>query len=96
MVDGERKITFYKPLPTSSAGKKFQIRSRVLGVYDKGKASVVEIEQSLVDEKGDVYTKVIGSSFYVGQGNWGGPKGINSSYTVGYVQILTQNQAPAR
>ncbi|KAL1978448.1 hypothetical protein VTN31DRAFT_1307 [Thermomyces dupontii] len=75
VVDGERKIIFYKPLPTSSDGKKFQIRSRVLGVYDKGKASVVEIEQALVDEKGDVYTKVIGSSFYVGQGNWGGPKG---------------------
>lgn len=85
VVDGERKIIFYKPLPTSSDGKKFQIRSRVLGVYDKGKASVVEIEQALVDEKGDVYTKVIGSSFYVGQGNWGGPKGtttINSENVV--------------
>ena len=69
VVDGERKIIFYKPLPTSSDGKKFQIRSRVLGVY----------------EKGDVYTKVIGSSFYVGQGNWGGPKGtttINSENVV--------------
>ena len=24
---------------------------------------------------GDVYTRVIGSGFFIGQGNWGGPKG---------------------
>lgn len=48
-----------------------------MGVYDKGKAgSVVETEQQIVDkETGEVYTKAVGSGFYVGQGNWGGPKG---------------------
>ena len=36
----------------------------------------METEQSLV-EKGsnEVYSKVIGSAFYVGQGGWGGPAG---------------------
>jgi len=77
VLDGQRLITFYKPLPTSSAGKTFEVRSKVLGVYDKGKAgTVVETEQVLVDKAtGEKYTRAVGSGFFVGQGNWGGPKG---------------------
>ncbi|KAL1958220.1 hypothetical protein VTO42DRAFT_4728 [Malbranchea cinnamomea] len=77
VVDGQRKMTFLKPLPVTSEGRKFELRSKVIGVYDKGKAgSVVETEQQIVDkETGEVYTKAVGSGFYVGQGNWGGPKG---------------------
>ncbi|KAI1488268.1 Thioesterase/thiol ester dehydrase-isomerase [Biscogniauxia mediterranea] len=77
VVDGQRLIQFLKPLPTTSAGRKFEIRSKVLGVYDKGRpGTVVEIQEDLVDaETGEVYTRAIGSSFYVAQGNWGGPKG---------------------
>merc|ERR1712070_1278343 len=37
VVDGERHIIFFKPLPTSSEGRDFEIRSKVIGVYDKGK-----------------------------------------------------------
>ncbi|KAI9675549.1 MAG: hypothetical protein M1822_008902 [Bathelium mastoideum] len=76
VVDGERKIEFYKPLPTSSEGKQFEIRAKVLGVYDKGKGTVVETENLLI-EKGsaEVYTRATGSGFFVGQGGWGGPKG---------------------
>lgn len=77
VVDGERKITFLKPLPPTSAGKAFELRSRVVGVYDKGKASVVETEQTVVEkETGEVYSRAIGSAFFVGQGSWGGPTGI--------------------
>ncbi|EEH19941.2 hypothetical protein PABG_02200 [Paracoccidioides brasiliensis Pb03] len=77
VVDGQRKITFLKPLPVSSEGRKFELRSSVVGVYDKGKAgSVVETEQRIVDkETGEIYSKAVGSGFFVGQGNWGGPKG---------------------
>ncbi|KAL4962682.1 putative peroxisomal dehydratase [Aspergillus stella-maris] len=76
VVDGQRKITVFKQLPTTSAGKKFELRSRVVGVYDKGKASVVETEQSIVEVGSrEVYSTVTGSAFYVGQGGWGGPKG---------------------
>lgn len=76
-VDGQRLIQFFKPLPTTSAGRKFELRSKVLGVYDKGKpGTVVEVEQTIVDkETGEVYTRIVGSGFYVGQGGWGGPKG---------------------
>ncbi|KAI1075815.1 Thioesterase/thiol ester dehydrase-isomerase [Whalleya microplaca] len=77
VVDGQRLVQFLKPLPTESAGKKFEIRSKVLGVYDKGRpGTVVEIQQDLVDAgTGELYSRAIGSSFYVAQGNWGGPKG---------------------
>ncbi|KAI0385801.1 Thioesterase/thiol ester dehydrase-isomerase [Hypomontagnella monticulosa] len=77
VVDGQRLIQFLKPLPTTSAGKKFELRTKVLGVYDKGKpGTVVEIQEDLVDAgTGEVYSRAIGSSFYVAQGNWGGPKG---------------------
>jgi peroxisomal enoyl-CoA hydratase 2 len=77
VVDGQRRITFLKPLPTSSEGRTFELRSKVIGVYDKGKpGSVVETQQEIVDKAtGEVYTRAVGSGFFIGQGNWGGPKG---------------------
>ena len=70
-------MTFLKPLPPTSAGRKFELRSKVVGVYDKGKSgTVVVTQQDIVDkETGESYSKAVGSAFYVGQGNWGGPKG---------------------
>ena len=77
MLDGERSIIFYKQLPTSSEGRKFETRGKVIGVYDKGKpGTVMEAQTDLVDaESGEIYSRVTGSAFYVGQGGWGGPKG---------------------
>ncbi|MBE3048785.1 hypothetical protein IMZ48_41060, partial [Candidatus Bathyarchaeota archaeon] len=82
-MDGQRAITFLKPLPTTSEGRRFEIRSVTLGVYDKGRpGTVVEIQSDLVDAaNNDVYTRVTSSAFYIGQGNWHGPKGpANKSY----------------
>jgi acyl dehydratase len=76
-------MQFFKPLPTSSAGRNFEVRTKVTGVWDKGKpGSVVDTQTDLVDaNSGEVYTRVNGSSFFVGQGGWGGPKGAaNPSY----------------
>ena len=76
VVDGQRSIIFHKPLPTTSQGKTFEIQTKVIGVYDKGKVgTVVETETILREKGGDVYTTATGSGFFVGQGNWGGPKG---------------------
>jgi len=68
-VDGERYIEIIKPIPTTSKGKNFELRRETIGAYDKGKAGLVLEEKTfLVDaDSGDVYTKVIGSSFFVGQ-----------------------------
>ena len=77
VVDGQRLITFLKTLPPTSEGRTFELRNKVIGVYDKGKAgSVVESQQDIVDKKtGESYARAVSSSFFVGQGNWGGPKG---------------------
>lgn len=83
MIDGERKITFFKQLPTSTEGKTIEVRTKVVGVYDKGKSSVVETETTVVDkDTEEVYSKALGSAFYVGQGGWGGPKGKFLSYCI--------------
>lgn len=80
MVDGQRKIVFHNPIPTSSAGRRFEVRSEVIGVYDKGKpGTVMETQQTIVDAySGEKFTTVVGSGFFVGQGGWGGPKGTKS------------------
>lgn len=77
LVDGQRTIQLLKPLPVTSVGRDFESRSKVLGIYDKGNAgTVVKSEDSIVDvAAGEVYARVIGSWFYIGQGNWGGPRG---------------------
>ncbi|KAK3953177.1 HotDog domain-containing protein [Pseudoneurospora amorphoporcata] len=77
VVDGQRRIEFFKQLPTSSEGKKFESRTKVVGVYDKGRpGSVVETQTDIVDAaSNEVYSRIHTSSFYVNQGNWGGPKG---------------------
>ncbi|KAK3355093.1 HotDog domain-containing protein [Neurospora tetraspora] len=77
VVDGQRRIEFFKQLPTSSEGKKFESRTKVVGVYDKGRpGSVVETQTDIVDAaNNEVYSRIHTSSFYVNQGNWGGPKG---------------------
>ena len=33
VVDGERHVTFYKPLPVTSEGRSFEMRGKVIGVY---------------------------------------------------------------
>lgn len=69
LVDGQRRLTFFKPLPPSSDGRAFEVRSEVLGVYDKGNAgSVVETETVLAEKGGDEYTRAVGSAFFVVSG----------------------------
>lgn len=78
VVDGQRLLQSFKPIPPTSAGKKFEIRTKVLGVYDKGRpGTVVETQSDLVEagSVGEPYARIVSSSFYVAQGNWGGPKG---------------------
>ncbi|KGO38869.1 MaoC-like dehydratase [Penicillium expansum] len=76
-VDGQRDLTIHKPLPTASTGSKFQLRNKVIGIYDKGSAgSSFDTEQKIVDTvTGEVYTTTRSVSFVPKQGNWGGPRG---------------------
>ncbi|KIW24298.1 uncharacterized protein PV07_10025 [Cladophialophora immunda] len=75
VLDGERHIKIFKDLPTSSKGRSFKLKTKVLGMYDKGaRGTVVETEALLV-EGSDIYCRILRQSFAVGQGRWGGPRG---------------------
>ncbi|KAF6806023.1 peroxisomal multifunctional enzyme [Colletotrichum sojae] len=75
-VDGERGIEILKPIPVSSEGLDLEIRNKVIGVYDKGGAMILEAEQLLVDKKTNTaYTKMTSTAFGIGQGGYGGPRG---------------------
>ncbi|KAF3800051.1 Peroxisomal multifunctional enzyme type 2 [Colletotrichum gloeosporioides] len=75
-VDGERGIEIIRPIPVSSAGLDLEVRNKVIGVYDKGGAMILEAEQLLVDKNTEtVYTKMTSTAFGIGQGGYGGPRG---------------------
>lgn len=81
-VDGQRKLTILKPIPTTSAGRRFELHNRVIGIYDKGESgSSFETEQRIIDaDSGEVYAQTRTMNFLPGQGNWGGPRGKQNSY----------------
>ncbi|MGO9360722.1 MAG: MaoC/PaaZ C-terminal domain-containing protein [Xanthobacteraceae bacterium] len=72
VVDGERDITFHKPLPVSA---RITADSRVLAAYDKGKdkGAVVMRETVLKAENGDKLATIVSSAFARGDGGFGGP-----------------------
>ena len=70
-VDGERGIEIVRPLPVSSDGLDLEIHNKVIGVYDKGGAMILEAEQELVDAKTNtVYVKMTSTAFGIGQGGY--------------------------
>ena len=76
-VDGERHIRILKKIPTSAVKGQFELRNKCLDIQDKGKPGTVLIMQHQLVEKAtnEVYAEVQCSTFAVGQGNWGGPRG---------------------
>ncbi|MET0907430.1 MAG: MaoC/PaaZ C-terminal domain-containing protein, partial [Tardiphaga sp.] len=72
VVDGERDITFHKPMPVEA---KITADSSVLGVFDKGadKGAVILHQTILRDEKGDALATLVASRFARGDGGFGGP-----------------------
>jgi acyl dehydratase len=72
VVDGERDITFHKPLPTAS---NIIADSSVLAVFDKGKdkGAVIRHQTVLKNEKGEPLATLVASRFARGDGGFGGP-----------------------
>jgi len=74
VVDGERRLTVHKTLPTSGD---VLIDQRVLGVFDKGKdKGAVLVTESVARDKtsGEKLYTLVGSTFARGDGGFGGPK----------------------
>jgi acyl dehydratase len=72
VVDGERDITFHKPLPTAS---NIIADSSVLAVWDKGKdkGAVIRHQTVLKNDSGDPLATLVASRFARGDGGFGGP-----------------------
>jgi acyl dehydratase len=73
VVDGERDITFHKPLATSAH---ITADSSVIEVYDKGKDKGVVIRHQTVlkDDTGEKLATLVASRFARGDGGFGGPE----------------------
>ena len=74
VVDGERDITFHKPLATAA---NITADSSVLDVFDKGKdkGAVIRHKTVLRDDKGEPLATLVASRFARGDGGFGGPSG---------------------
>ena len=72
VVDGERDITFHKPLPSAA---NITADSTVLDVFDKGKdkGAVIRHQTVLKDENGEKLATLVASRFARGDGGFGGP-----------------------
>jgi acyl dehydratase len=72
VVDGERDITFHRPLP---AAEKLIVDSNVLAVFDKGKdkGAVIRHQTVLKNEQGEALATLVASRFARGDGGFGGP-----------------------
>jgi acyl dehydratase len=71
VVDGERDITFHKPIPVAA---KITADSSVLDVFDKGKdkGAVIRHKTILRNEAGEELATLVASRFARGDGGFGG------------------------
>ncbi|MBV9532020.1 MAG: MaoC family dehydratase N-terminal domain-containing protein [Bradyrhizobium sp.] len=72
VVDGERDITFHKPLPSAAH---ITADACVLAVYDKGKdkGAVIRHQTVLKNADGEPLATLVASRFARGDGGFGGP-----------------------
>jgi acyl dehydratase len=77
---GEQRITLHRPIPPSGA---VTGRSKIVGLYDKGKAAVVVTETKVVDiNDGAPLCTTYMSSYLRGEGGWGGDRGPSGARNV--------------
>ena len=72
LVHGEQRVTLHKPIPPDGSAT---LTSRIVGIYDKGKAAVVATETNAVDGAGEPLYTTYMSAFIRGEGGWGGDRG---------------------
>ncbi|KAL1978707.1 hypothetical protein VTN31DRAFT_1566 [Thermomyces dupontii] len=77
-VDGRRRILLERELPPTSESRSWEIRSKVIGIYDKGpgKGTIMEREHVLVDSNtNEVYSRAWETAIFLKSGGWGGDRG---------------------
>ena len=79
LVHGEQRVTLHKPIPPDGAAS---VTSRIVGIYDKGKAAVVATETAAIDPLGEPLYTTYMSAFIRGEGGWGGDRGPGGARNV--------------
>ncbi|MFK4529191.1 acyl dehydratase [Bradyrhizobium japonicum] len=82
VVDGERDITFHKPVPVAAS---VTADTRINGVYDKGdkKGAIIQNEIIVKNSDGSKIVTIRSSTFARGDGGFGGPsRGISQPHQV--------------
>ena len=80
LVHGQQAITLHKVLPVDGSAS---LQSRVVAMYDKGKAAVVVVETVATDRAdGSPLFTTVSSAFIRGEGGWGGDRGPSGPQNV--------------
>jgi acyl dehydratase len=79
LVHGEQRVTLHKPIPPDGSAT---LTSKIVGIYDKGKAAVVATETNAVDGSGEPLYTTYMSAFIRGEGGWGGDRGPGGARNV--------------
>jgi acyl dehydratase len=80
LVHGQQAVTLHRPIPVEGTAV---LTSRIVGIYDKGKAAVVvtETAATLKGSGEPLYTN-LSSAFIRGEGGWGGDRGPSGPVNV--------------
>ena len=79
VVHGSQEVQVGSPLPTSGSAS---LTTRIVDVWDKGKAAVIWQEGVATDPAGAELWRVRSSIFVKGEGGWGGDRGESTSIDV--------------
>lgn len=78
LVHGQQSVTLHRPLPPDGSAT---VTSKIVAMYDKGKAAVVVMANEAVTAEGPLYTTTM-SAFIRGEGGWGGDRGPSGPQNV--------------
>lgn len=78
LVHGQQAVTLHRPIPVAGTAT---VVSRLVAMYDKGKAAVVVTETEATLEGAPLYTTT-SSVFIRGEGGWGGERGPSGPQNV--------------
>jgi len=78
LVHGAQAVTLHRPIPPAGRAR---LRTKVVGMYDKGKAAVV-VSESTAEADGEPLYTTTSSLFIRGEGGWGGDRGPSGAQHV--------------